>query len=71
MSWFLLVAQSGLVLAQHISLFMSTYWHMLISESILLFANYYALFKILRNYNVLSRISLIEENFAKAQDDSS
>merc|ERR1711868_307475 len=45
-----LMVQSGLVLAQHLSLAWSTCWYQLISEAILLFANYYALFKLVRDY---------------------
>lgn len=56
----LLVCQSGLVVAQHISLTWSTYWYQLISEAILLFANYYVLFKLIRDYLVLWKIYLVE-----------
>ena len=53
----LLMIQSGLVLAQHLSLAWSSQWYQLISEAILLFSNYYALFKIVRDYIVFWRIS--------------
>ena len=49
--------QSGLVLAQHLSLAWSNQWYQLISEAILLFSNYYALFKIVRDYIVFWRIA--------------
>ena len=49
--------QSGLVLAQHLSLAWSNQWYQLISEAILLFSNYYALFKIVRDYIVFWRIT--------------
>lgn len=53
----LLMIQSGLVLAQHLSLAWSNQWYQLISEAILLFSNYYALFKIVRDYIVFWRIT--------------
>lgn len=53
----LLMVQSGLVLAQHLSLAWSTLWYQLISEAILLFANYYALFKLARDYLIFYKMS--------------
>jgi len=60
-SWIAVIFQSGLCLAQHLSLSWSSQWYMLLSESILLFANYYALFKLMRDYLVFMRINVSEE----------
>lgn len=57
----LLMVQSGLVLAQHLSLTWSSFWYQLISESLLLFANYYSLFKLLRDYLVFWRLSALDK----------
>jgi len=51
----LLIVQSGLVMAQHISLTWSSHWYQLLSEALMLFSNYYALFKVLRDYIVFWR----------------
>ena len=51
----LLIVQSGLVMAQHISLTWSAHWYQLLSEALMLFSNYYALFKVLRDYIVFWR----------------
>jgi hypothetical protein len=67
-SWLLLVMQSGLVVAQHVSLCWSTHWYMLISEAILLFANYYALFKAARDYIVFMRVNNSEEELMQEMD---
>ena len=64
----LLMIQSGLVLAQHLSLAWSNQWYQLISEAILLFSNYYALFKIVRDYIVFWRISTPNVNPEKEKD---
>lgn len=55
------MVQSGLVLAQHLSLAWSVLWYQLISEAILLFANYYALFKLTRDYLVFWKMSPAEK----------
>ena len=56
------MVQSGLVLAQHLSLAWSTCWYQLISEAILLFANYYALFKLVRDYIIFWRLGSIDKD---------
>lgn len=65
----LLVIQTGLVVAQHVSLSLSVFWYMLISEAILLFANYYACFKSFRNFYVLSKVQCCEESFLKGVEE--
>ena len=64
-SWLWLMLQSGLVLAQHVSLFWSTAWYKILSESILLFANYYALFKAVRDFFVFWRLNAAEESLVE------
>lgn len=56
-----LMVQSGLVLAQHLSLAWSSSWYQLISEAILLFANYYALFKLVRDYIIFWRLGSVDK----------
>ena len=68
-SWLALIFQSGLVLAQHVSLTWSSHWHMLISEAVLLFANYYALFKSARDYLVFMRVHSAEEDIAEGMEE--
>ncbi|TRY67099.1 hypothetical protein TCAL_14696 [Tigriopus californicus] len=65
----LLVVQTGLVVAQHVSLSLSVFWYMLISEAILLFANYYACFKSFRKFYVLSKVQCTEESFLKGVEE--
>ncbi len=52
-----LLAQSALVLAQHLALLSwSTRWYSALSAALMLFANYYALFKALRDFFAFRRI---------------
>lgn len=66
----LLMVQSGLVLAQHVSLTWSTHWYQLISEGIMLFGNYYALFKLVRDYIVFWRFFVVDNNKEQRSKDS-
>jgi len=63
--WMVFMLQCGLVMAQHLSLGLSTHWYQLISETILLFANYYALFKTGRDFLVFSKLNNREEECAQ------
>ncbi len=67
-SWIVLVMQSGLVLAQHISLTWSSQWYQLISEALFLFSNYYALFQAARDYLVFMRLNAAEEELLAELD---
>ncbi len=69
-SWIVLVMQSGLVLAQHVSLMWSGQWYMLISETLLLFANYYAFFKAARDYMVFMKVNESEEGLMEELEPS-